>query len=384
MSVINKMLRDLDQRNASQGPNGEPVFATSTRNSANAQATTSTGVAWGRVAMALAALVLVAGAAVGGWISYHAAATREPATSEIAPVVTTPAIVAASAPQLLASSATTGNATEAATASAPVPAASEGHPLEQAVQMPVPVATAPAIQKSIELKLATRLLESPPASTPTKPEPKAVTAADTAPATKLAPLPVHPPAAHTTAVQPHTPAPPVTDAQLLQRQQHAGKEALAQAQVLWSSGNREAAISLLVDAVAVSDRAAQAGNPTTLLVQQVRELARMELAEGRAQAVLDLLVRLEPVLGGQPDLWAVRANAAQRLGRHQDSVNAYKAALQARPTEQRWLLGSAVSLAALGQLAEAAEMTERARKVGAVSAEVLAYLRQQGVQTGDR
>ena len=384
MSVINKMLRDLDQRNAGQGANGEPVsvFSSSSRNAAGAMPPASSGVAWGRVVAALCAMLLVAGAAVGGWVAYQSAASPESAMPATVSAVAVPVLAAASAQLSVAS------------AAGAAPVAPEARPLVEAVQpvapqtpiapepAPVQSTAQPALSKSIELKLAARLPGSPQSAGQDKPELKAAVAPEPAPLPKVATAPVQPAAVHTHIAQ--VPAPPVTDAQLLQRQQQAGKEALAQAQVLWSSGNREAANSLLVDAVAVSEKSAIAAANTTLLVQQVRELTRMELADGRAQAVIDLLMRLEPVLGGQPDLWAVRANAAQRLGRHQDSVNAYREALKVRPTEQRWLLGSAVSLAALGQLAEAADMTERARKVGTVSPEVLAYLRQQGVPIGER
>jgi cytochrome c-type biogenesis protein CcmH/NrfG len=75
----------------------------------------------------------------------------------------------------------------------------------------------------------------------------------------------------------------------------------------------------------------------------------------------------------------MRGNAAQRLGRHQDSVQAYTTALQIRPNEQRWLLGAAVSLAALGQTNNAAEWAAKARALGPISKEVQSYLRQAGV-----
>ena len=123
--------------------------------------------------------------------------------------------------------------------------------------------------------------------------------------------------------------------------------------------------------------------PATQLML-VRELARMELAQGRSAAVLELMTQVEPLLAGQPELWAVRANAAQRLGRHQDAVQFYGVALQSRPAEQRWLLGTAVSLSALGQLVAAADSAERARSLGPVSKEVWAYLRQQGVALPER
>jgi tetratricopeptide (TPR) repeat protein len=175
-------------------------------------------------------------------------------------------------------------------------------------------------------------------------------------------------------------------AQAAQRQQQAGKDAIAHAQGLWNAGSRDAAIDLMQEVLAATERAATAA-PTSanvqILGQMVRELTRMQLMESRPAPVLELLTRLEPVLGNQADLWAVRANAAQRLGRHQDSVHAYMTALQSRPNEQRWLLGAAVSLAALGQTASAADMATKARAVGVVSKDVLAYLRQMGVLVKD-
>jgi tetratricopeptide (TPR) repeat protein len=168
-----------------------------------------------------------------------------------------------------------------------------------------------------------------------------------------------------------------------QRQQTAIRDVLSQAQALYGSGSADAAIQLLHDSLAGAERALPPA-PPAIQLQLVRELARMELAQGRSAAVLELLGRVEPLLAGQPELWAVRANAAQRLGRHQDAVQFYAVALQSRPAEQRWLMGSAVSLAALGQLSAAAEAAEKARSVAPVSKDVWAYLRQQGVALPER
>jgi tetratricopeptide (TPR) repeat protein len=182
---------------------------------------------------------------------------------------------------------------------------------------------------------------------------------------------------------------PATDTTALafQRQQQAGGDAIAQAQNLWNTGSHDAAIDLMQQSIAAAERTAKAGTtPGTanaVLVPLVREMARMQLAEARFGAVWEMLTGLEPLLGNQADLWAIRANAAQRLGRHQDSVHAYMMALQSRPDEQRWLLGTAVSLAALGQTSSAAEMAERARAIGPVSKDILAYLRQSGVPLKD-
>lgn len=170
------------------------------------------------------------------------------------------------------------------------------------------------------------------------------------------------------------------------RRQQATSDAIAQAQAQWNAGLRAEAIGLMEKTVAAAERNIPLGNvghaDATLLVL-VRELTRMQVAQGHFGAVWELLSRLEPLLGDQPDLWAIRANAAQRLGRHQDSVHAYMVALQSRPEEPRWLLGAAVSLAASGQLGSAAEMAEKARAHGTVSKDVLAYLRQLGVPLKD-
>ena len=64
---------------------------------------------------------------------------------------------------------------------------------------------------------------------------------------------------------------------------------------------------------------------------------------------------------------------------HADAVLAYQNALRLRPGESRWMLGAAVSLAAQGQASAAAEFAEQARALGAVSPDVLGYLRQAGV-----
>ncbi|MBU0588405.1 MAG: hypothetical protein KJ852_04575 [Gammaproteobacteria bacterium] len=169
--------------------------------------------------------------------------------------------------------------------------------------------------------------------------------------------------------------------------QVAALQVLAQAQSLWSSGGRDAAIDLMRKAVALAERSiSPASEPAALSVfaSLVRELTRMELLQGHVKDVWDLLVHLEPVVAGQADLWAVRGNAAQRLAKHQDSASSYQNALKLRPGEPRWMLGAAVSLAVQGQTGAAAELAEKARSSGVVNPEVVAYLRQLGVPLLER
>jgi Flp pilus assembly protein TadD len=169
-----------------------------------------------------------------------------------------------------------------------------------------------------------------------------------------------------------------------QQQQPVTNEhsALSQAQLLWSTGSHVAAIELLQQALAhleSNEAALAAVTGQSPLAQVARELARMNLAEGQVRQSLALLTRLEPQLSQVADLWAMRGNAAQRLGQHAEAVRSYKQALLLKPDEPRWMAGQAVSLAAQGQTAAAAELAESARSSGALRPEVATYLRQLGV-----
>ena len=169
--------------------------------------------------------------------------------------------------------------------------------------------------------------------------------------------------------------------------QDAALDVLTQALRAWNSGERAGALDMVREALGGIERThgaelAGAGSPVVLAL--VRELVRMELAQGQMASVLATLKRYERVVAGLPDLWAVRGNAAQRLGLHAESAQAYQLALKLRPTEPRWMLGAAVSLAAMGQTGAATELAEQARAVSVVSPEVLAYLRQAGVVLRDR
>lgn len=369
MSVINQMLRDLDKRRASPL---EPALRPGTVPMPSAAAAVLPASGRARASLwALTTLSLAVAAVLGGWWwtqQEKAIATVDAPARAMPPLQSTETVAAEAV---------------ASVALMPKP---ETDPA------PVPADMRP--EKLLTLKSASSL--QPPATvrvpetalvTPAKPMPSAsasrampargmsevssapAAVSDTPPATAIASSPVK--------------SPVVDSAVAVQRQQAATRDVLAQAQALYSAGSADAAIQMLQDSLATAEKASPPVPPATQL-QLVRELARMELVQGRSAAVLDLLGRLEPLLAGQADLWAVRANAAQRLGRHQDAVQFYATALQTRPAEQRWLLGSAVSLAALGQLGAAAELADKARAIGPVSKEVLAYLRQQGVTLPER
>lgn len=377
MSVINKMLRDLDHRanpSAAAQPGPSALRQGTASVALGSLAGEKTTLGYGPRLWLGLVLLTVAAAALGGWW-WTSSADKPPmlATGNAAPsvAVALPTVAASAAPSVAV------QASSAVAAAAQVSASSGDGVTEPSVA---------SMGLRMESSLSTRkafdaLLTTPP----TAPAPRASAAIAAAP--KPAPAPQDrptPPRATASKTQPAAaPNPTGESTPILQRQQQAGGDALAQAQALWNSGSRDAAIDLMQQSIAAAERSAKASAPgttsTAVLLPLVREMARMQLAEARFGAVWEMLTRLEPLLGNPPDLWAIRANAAQRLGRHQDSVHAYMMALQSRPDEQRWLLGTAVSLAALGQTSSAAEMAEKARAVGPVGKDILAYLRQTGV-----
>lgn len=362
MSVINKVLRDLDKRDSpSNRPSSDPVRRYTVGVEATAPPRRKASGRSRRWVWPMVLLLLLAAGGAGGWfyqLNTQVAASNVPlilqlkdddvlnlpAAAPVAPVENTVVAVRPVDPVVVAEPVT-------AKPVEPVPEP-KAAPVAVPLTQPAPPVVSPP----------TVTAKTPPVSEP-MPKPAAPQAAVAA-ADARGKVPASSPAT----------APPPA-----QRQQQAARDALAQAQTLWNTSAQETAVSTLQAAVAVAERQDSAG----MLVPLVRELARMELALGRPAEVLELLVRLEPQLKNQPDLWAVRANAAQRLGRHQDSVLAYGVALQSRPAEARWLLGMAVSLAAMGQTTQAGVMVEKARASGPISAEVALYLRQQGVPMPD-
>ena len=355
MSVINKMLRDLDARRSE----GNVPDLQRSQTPASMLGTSSIAAGGGlstgrhpRRSRALGLLVLLLAAlAVAAWYLSALQPVSPP------PQAVVPQPVMAVQPEVQAT-APTPEPAASAPASAPDPAESE--PTAAVVKETPPPVEPRKKKRSSE----TTAVPAAPVRERTR---KA-----SAPAAVSEPVPVP-----RSVAAPAPSAPSPAAAPINERRQNAAQEALAQAQTLWNAGSREEGLALVREAVNAVERAQP--HDGALLAQLAREQVRMELALGRPATALALLTRLEPVLSGQADLWAVRGNAAQRLGRHAESVQAYRAALQLRPGEQRWMLGMAVSLAALGQLDAAAEQAEQARALGSVSPEVLTYLRQAGV-----
>lgn len=395
MSVINKMLRDLDNRQAdrstpAQTPDARTGVVRDTLSVKRAEQLGPKAQSLRRVLQAVTT-VLALGGAVAWWYLNQATAPQRsvPATTMVIGAKPPPQSVASavepSAPPVTNSLAVAppqrvtppvGEAAKLAVVPRP-----ELAKLPVAVSVPAPRTGASYIDFSLKMD---NLLQHAPSPGVASPPPAAgATAAASGPTLSPAPLrePLPAPsAAAKLSASTASAAPPS------QARPPVAQEALAQAQSLWNAGSRFAAIDLLHEALVLAEGASPASataGASSVIASIARELARMELAEGRVSEVLALLTRLEPRLSGVADIWAIRGNAAQRLGRHPESAAAYLMALKLRPGEPRWMLGAAVSLAAQGQTAAAAELAEKARDGGALTPEVASYLRQLGVPLRD-
>jgi len=381
MSVINKMLRDLDSRQQAQVT---VKTAKTVRNGADdlTVGTLAVGIerapapglptrapylraAW----IAIGGLFLAAAAFAAWWWQHQPPAS--PAVSKaVTPVApqasaqlpTPTPVPAPSVTPIAGQEVFLPPAASPPVADKPVAGASAAIQKPSAAKLPMPVSPSPgdpADNLAIG-KLTLKLSSSAPSTQ----------AAVSAPVAAVPAVPAETVAVATTPGTLTTPkvARPTT------------QELVAQAQVLWGEGSRGAAAALLKGAVAqLEATAVDTGPDMDATAMLVREYARVTVANGQAAEALATLERLEPRLSGMADIWAIRGNAAQRLGQHPQAIAAYQRALALRSGEPRWMLGAAVSMAVLGQTGPAAELAEKARIAKALPADVANYLRQLGV-----
>ncbi len=366
MSVINKMLRDLDSRQstpaagATRPPDGSAGLTAGTvalgSHSATSGAPTSPSGRSLRLGLLALAAVLMAG--LVWWASQR---------PEAVPVSAVPSAQSAPAAQAQVTATAPGAqppvtspivvATEAAGPAAREPAPAITTPAKPAT--PKPVEAQAAAAKALPAKpFAGQLKEE------TELSPLRLANRLGAQSAAMAPRAV---ASTGAAVSPDVPKtrPPVA------------QEVLAQAQERWNLGERGPAISLLQ--VAITRLEGSGASEASALAALTREYVRMALAQGQASAASAMLTRLEQPLAGVADIWALRGNVAQRLGHHPEAVRAYLKSLELRPNEPRWMLGAAVSMAAQGQVGPAGDLAEQARQAGGLRPDVANYLRQLGV-----
>ncbi|MEO1767309.1 tetratricopeptide repeat protein [Thiobacter aerophilum] len=105
-------------------------------------------------------------------------------------------------------------------------------------------------------------------------------------------------------------------------------------------------------------------------------LARLQLERAGASAALATLDRYAPEAVGNAQYAAFEAALLQRLDRHAEAIARFQAALQGDPQRAQWWLGLALSLEAEGRAEQAIQAFERARSLPGLSPDLRAFAEQ--------
>jgi MSHA biogenesis protein MshN len=369
MSLINKMLQDLDARgsDSSAGIAGKvrPVAASPDR-----------VIALGDVLAVVIVLSVLGVAGVFGWRYWKRPAAALPhAVAALAPNAAAPA-----APKPLAPAAVV-----APVVKAPVPASLP--PVAQSK-----AAIAPPARGTMPGKRAT------PA--PAKPVPH-VAPPKTLVAAKHIPVPARPyvrpatkVAARKVANAPVASVPKLNGLELTahQRAENAYRSALANLQegrvagaitaleqALQLDPQHEAARQTLVGLLIESKRGDEAMRHLQLgLTLDPRQpamamlLARLQIEHGGSG--IDTLTRTLPYAAGNGEYHAFLAGVLQRQQRQREAIEQYQAALHASPQNGVWWMGLGISLLAEKRNAEALDAFGHARDTGNLSADLQAFV----------
>lgn len=336
MSLINKMLQDLDARGGAPGAGADPVLVKAVP---RAHARLVPYVALG---IAFAALL-----AVGGWFGWReivrqravAPAVTAKGPMPLAPVP--PGMVRVTPPQPVA-----------APEASPAPAVAAPEPVVEAVRPPKPALLRPA-------RAARRPV---PVVTETRP-------ADADAVTRMTAIPRTSEADYRRAL---------ADLQ----DGRVGDAIAALERAVQTDPRHDAArqtlVGLLVEAGRRDDamRHLQLGlglDPRQPAMAML--LARLQLEQaGTGTAAIDTLQRTLPYAQGNGDYQAFLAGVLQRQGRHREAAGQYQAALALTPGNAVWLMGLGISLQGEKRNAEARTAFEAAAASGTLTGELQGFV----------
>ncbi|HZT61705.1 MAG TPA: tetratricopeptide repeat protein [Burkholderiales bacterium] len=142
---------------------------------------------------------------------------------------------------------------------------------------------------------------------------------------------------------------------------------------------RQTLIALLMEAKRVDEAAAllQTGlvvDPDNTAYAML--LARILVERNQVPSALAVLQRHAAPPDRNPDFHAFAGALYQRLGRHKEAIEQYQSALRLAPSAGVWWVGLGISLQATEQPKEAAEAYTRAKSAGNLAPELLSFVDQ--------
>ena len=347
MSLINKMLQDLEQR-SDAGSRSQPLVG-------DVRAVASAGASRPRVGVLIALLVLGGIALAAAWITLRPSAPKPALASIAARPAVAAMVAAASAP--------------VAVASAP-PAQAKPKP---AIEAPAIAAATPASANPVLAQAVIKKPSQPAADDAASDPVSSVRATDAAPAAKSSKRFTPQQQADNLYLQ--------AFAQLQQGRSVEARQNLQQ--VLGLNADhvkaRQLLASLLIEANALDDAAAllREGlkrSPSETAFSMA--LARLQLESGEADKALETLAQSAQTAGDEPQYHGFYAVLLQRAKRHDEAVQHYLLALRSDPAMPNWLVGIGISLQEQGRNSDAAEAFARARDGGLLNAQLLEFVEQ--------
>lgn len=149
-------------------------------------------------------------------------------------------------------------------------------------------------------------------------------------------------------------------------------------------GARETLVRLLLEAQRPDEAMRQLQQSLALDPKQPAQammLARLQLDKnGGGAAALDTLKRSLPFAGEHPDYRAFLAGVLQREQRYREAAEQYQLALQAAPDNSVWWMGLGIALQADSQPAQARAAFERAKSLQTLSPQLQAFVERKLVQ----
>lgn len=391
MSLVNKMLRDLDARRAGDAERG--VLPT---------AVTSPGAEVRVPRSRMAALLVLAVLAAGGVAAYFnflptmGPPLPPPVTMAVPPMPSAPVPAPVDTP-----------AAESIPAPAPMlaPLAAKPAPAPVVATSALTPLLPDVVNSSLKLDASLTILPSaapvrPAAAKPAAAKPSALAAPVPVPAPAPPPAKAAPPA-----VDFARPATAAAEGQIekLDRQTTAAEKAEVEyrrGQIAQRQGAAdEAAARYRVALVEQPEHAAARQTLTGLLIERRRfdeaedvlrggrtlfplqsywpmTLARLKVERGEAAAALDILQKQAAAGEKSADYQGFHGALLQRFGRAAEAAERYAAATRLAPNEARWWAGMGIALEGAGRVAEARSAYERARSLPGLPPDLAAHVEQ--------